>query len=91
VPGIVILMREMLVSGLREYLGPRNVVVHVTQLAKWKTTSQLVALAVLFLVPLYGWAWIPGEILFWIAGILTAMTGYDYFKGAWPHLVGESE
>jgi len=50
IPAVAILIREVLVSGLREYLGPRNVVVHVTQLAKWKTTVQLVALATFLMV-----------------------------------------
>src|SRR5690606_24515229 len=52
IPAIAILMREIFVPGLREYLGPKNVVVHVTKLAKWKTTIQLVALGIVMIEPL---------------------------------------
>ncbi len=88
IPAIVILGREILVSGLREYLGPRNVVVHVTALAKWKTTAQLVALIIVMAEPLLPGLGLVSDIALWLAGALTAWTGFEYFRGAWPHLRG---
>ena len=89
IPAIAILLREIFVSGLREFLGPRNVVVHVTKLAKWKTTVQLVALAVVILEALVpGWG-LVSDLLLWLAGILTVWTGAQYFMGAWSHLRGD--
>jgi CDP-diacylglycerol--glycerol-3-phosphate 3-phosphatidyltransferase len=89
IPAVAILLREIFVSGLREFLGPRNVVVHVTKLAKWKTTVQLVALAVVILEALVpGWG-LVSDLLLWLAGALTVWTGAQYFTGAWPHLRGD--
>jgi CDP-diacylglycerol---glycerol-3-phosphate 3-phosphatidyltransferase len=83
---IVILCREILVSGLREFLAELNVRVHVTQLAKWKTTMQMIALGVLLagpagdrLVPGVTWT---GLVMLWVAALLTLWTGYDYLKAA---------
>jgi CDP-diacylglycerol--glycerol-3-phosphate 3-phosphatidyltransferase len=90
IPAVAIMLREILVSGLREYLGPKNVVVHVTPLAKWKTTTQLVALGVILLAGFVPGLAPIGQILLWIAGILTVWTGYDYYRGAWPHLVEDA-
>jgi len=89
IPAVAILLREIFVSGLREFLGPRGVVVHVTQLAKWKTTVQMVALVALFLAPLVPGAAPVAIVLLWLAGLLTVITGAQYFLGAWPHLAGE--
>ncbi len=91
IPAIVILSREILVSGLREYLGQMNLSVPVSQLAKWKTAVQLVALAVLVAGPAAD-ALLPGTvmvgiILLWIAAILTVWTGYDYVRAGIAHLV----
>ena len=88
IPALAILLREIFVSGLREYLGPKGVVVKVTQLAKWKTTVQMVALIFVFLEPLLPGMRLPAELLLWAAGILTVVTGAQYFLGAWPHLSG---
>ena len=90
VPAIPIMMREILVSGIREYLGPRNVVIHVTQLAKWKTTLQLVAIAIVILEGLIPGLTLVSDIVLWAAGLLTIWTGADYFRQAWPHLTGRS-
>jgi CDP-diacylglycerol--glycerol-3-phosphate 3-phosphatidyltransferase/cardiolipin synthase len=86
---IIILSREILVSGLREYLAELNVKIHVTRLAKWKTTLQMSSLAVLLAGPA-GDKYIPGvtltgTVLFWIAALLTLWTGYDYLKAAVRH------
>jgi cardiolipin synthase len=86
IPAVAILMREMFIPGLREYLGPKNIIVHVTPLAKWKTTVQLVALAVVILEALVPGLTLVSDILLWLAGLLTVWTGAQYFMGAWPHL-----
>lgn len=81
---VVILCREVLVSGLREFLAELRVSVPVTQLAKWKTTAQLVSLGFLLAGPA-GDKVLPynteiGLTLLWLSGILTLYTGYDYFR-----------
>ena len=90
---IIILCREILVSGLREYLAALKVSVPVTRIAKWKTTLQLVAIAFLLAGPA-GDAVLPyttqiGIGLLWVAAILTIYTGYDYFRAGLKHIVDE--
>ena len=87
---VVILCREILVSGLREYLAELRVSVPVTRLAKWKTTLQLVAIGFLIAGPA-GEQIIPGTtrigvLLLWAAAILTLYTGWDYLKASYDHL-----
>jgi CDP-diacylglycerol--glycerol-3-phosphate 3-phosphatidyltransferase len=89
--GLIILCREILVSGLREFLAELRVSVPVTQVAKWKTTLQLVALGFLIAGPA-GEKVLPGTItigvvLLWIAAILTLYTGWDYFRAGIRHVV----
>ncbi|GAC1338487.1 MAG: CDP-diacylglycerol--glycerol-3-phosphate 3-phosphatidyltransferase [Beijerinckiaceae bacterium] len=90
---IVILCREILVSGLREYLAELKVSVPVSKVAKWKTTLQLVALGFLIagrtadrIFPGVTWT---GLALLWIAAILTLYTGWDYMKAGLKHVVDE--
>ena len=83
---IIILMREITVAGLREFMGNRQIVIHVSKLAKYKTTLQLVALGGTFLLPLIPGLFAIVLILMTLAAILTFYTGYEYFAGAWPHL-----
>jgi cardiolipin synthase len=94
---IIILAREVLVSGLREYLGQLSVSVPVTRIAKWKTTVQLIAIGFLVAGPagdkLFGTyaavhpvSWI-GIVGLWIAAGLTLYTGYDYFRAGIRHVV----
>lgn len=122
-PATVILFREVFVSGLREFLGASAGTLKVTRLAKWKTTAQMVAIAVMFLgtgleylngVAMKGMtaaeyadsvsagmadpiracgkrdcaslAGDVGLVLMWIAALLTAMTGLEYFRKALPFL-----
>jgi CDP-diacylglycerol--glycerol-3-phosphate 3-phosphatidyltransferase len=122
-PATVILFREVFVGGLREYLGSKAGLLKVTKLAKWKTTAQMVAIAVLFLgtglehlegiarqgktVEEYAnlvangladpirscgmrgcssYATMAGLGLIWLAAILTALTGWDYFRKSLPFL-----
>ncbi len=85
-PAVVILCREILVSGLREFLAEIKVGCPVTRLAKWKTTCQMIALPVLMVCEpkvsgcLYEFYMVVGTIALWGAAILTVMTGYDYWK-----------
>ncbi|MCL7997436.1 CDP-diacylglycerol--glycerol-3-phosphate 3-phosphatidyltransferase [Brucella sp. 21LCYQ03] len=88
---IIILCREILVSGLREYLAELKVSVPVSQLAKWKTTAQMVALAFLLAGPA-GEKILPftteiGIVLLWISAILTLYTGWDYFRAGLKHVM----
>ena len=88
-PALVILCREILVSGLREYLAGLRVGMPVSRLAKWKTTIQMVAIGFL-IVGEAGPRIIPvtaiGETLLWIAAFLTLMTGYDYLQAGLAHI-----
>jgi CDP-diacylglycerol--glycerol-3-phosphate 3-phosphatidyltransferase len=122
-PATVILFREVFVSGLREYLGDRAGTLKVTGLAKWKTTFQMVAIAILFLgtgldylngvavqgmtpeeyveavaqgladpiracgtVDCASYANRVGLVLIWVAALLTAWTGLEYYRKAVPLL-----
>ena len=92
---IVILCREILVSGLREYLAALRVSVPVTKLAKYKTTIQLVAIGFL-LAGEAGDQIIPfttqvGISLLWISALFTIYTGWDYFRAGIHHLMKEDE
>lgn len=87
---IIILCREILVSGLREYLASLKVSVPVTQLAKWKTAIQMVAIGFLLAGPA-GDKVLPhtteiGIALLWISAIVTLYTGYDYFRAGLKHV-----
>jgi cardiolipin synthase len=75
---LIILLREIAVSGFREYLGPLGIVVPVSRLAKWKTATQLVALCLL-IAPMPSLE-IPGDALLWIAAALTVVTGWGYLR-----------
>ena len=92
---IVILSREILVSGLREFLAELRVSVPVSTIAKWKTTLQLVAIGFL-IVGDAGERVLPGNVmigivLLWVAAVLTLYTGYDYFKAGIRHVVDLDE
>jgi len=88
IPAIAILFRETFIPGLREFLGNKTVVLPVTQLAKWKTTIQLVALAVILAVPLIPGLTLLASLVLWVAGIITLWTGWQYLRASWPHLSG---
>ena len=118
-PAVVILFREVFVSGLREFLGETAGTLAVTRLAKWKTAVQMTAIGILLAQGMFLWsligrtegmdAFLVGEalsqfgllavlnwftiglywigiVLFWASAVLTAMTGWDYFSKARPHL-----
>jgi cardiolipin synthase (CMP-forming) len=86
IPATIILMREIFVSGLREFMGNEKIVVPVSKLAKYKTTFQLVALGVVILEPLIFGMREVSDILLWITALLTAITGYQYWKGMADHM-----
>ncbi len=90
VPVMLILGRELLVSGLREYLAELQVPMPVSKLAKWKTTVQMLALALLILTgPAFaGWPfqWL-GEVCLLLATLLTLITGYDYLARGLKHML----
>ncbi|MBQ2886319.1 MAG: CDP-diacylglycerol--glycerol-3-phosphate 3-phosphatidyltransferase [Alphaproteobacteria bacterium] len=88
IPVFVILCRELLVSGLREFLREVNVGLPVTRLAKWKTGFQMTALSMLFFDGWFIWGGL-GELLLWIAGGLTFYTGYQYFAKSLEYIKQE--
>lgn len=90
---IVILCREILVSGLREYLAELRVSVPVTRLAKWKTTAQLIAIGFLLAGEagdaIFAATSLIGLTLLWLSALVTLYTGYDYFRAGLRHLIEE--
>jgi cardiolipin synthase len=97
-PALVILCREILVSGLREFLAGIKVGVPVSSLAKWKTGVQMVALGFLIVGTAGPVFWHPeltttviGEILLWIAALLTLITGYDYLQAGLKHMAEDTD
>lgn len=86
IAAVLILAREFMVSGLREYLGPRNIQLPVTALAKWKTTSQMLATGLLMIGPyIPGDEW-PGRAMLIIAMVVTLITGWGYMKAGLDHM-----
>src|ERR1700761_9530890 len=95
VPALIILSREILVSGLREFLAGTRVSVPVTAVAKFKTAVQMIAIGAMILTPL-GDRIAPGVpaityaaiayLLLWVAAALTVYTGVIYFKNGLTHL-----
>jgi cardiolipin synthase len=92
-PAIIIMLREILVSGLREYLAGIRVGLPVTRLAKWKTGFQMGALGTLLAgdtgAVVLHLSWLPvtaiGEGMLWVAALLTLMTGWDYLTAGLRH------
>jgi cardiolipin synthase len=90
---VIILCREILVSGLREYLAELQVSVPVTRLAKWKTGAQMVAIGFLIageagdrIVPVVSQV---GILLMWLSAMLTLYTGYDYMRAGLRYMIDE--
>jgi len=93
IPAIIILMREILVSGLREFLAELRISVPSSRLAKWKTTVQIVSICFL-LAGEAGETLIPGTLNIglgglWFAAIITLVTGFEYFRAGIKHLLEE--
>jgi CDP-diacylglycerol--glycerol-3-phosphate 3-phosphatidyltransferase len=97
IPAAIILCREFLVSGLREFLGNSKIQIPVTNLAKWKTTLQIFALG--FFVIGNASVWISplipshsiGLICLWCAAILTVYTGYIYLKSGMTYIINQDK
>lgn len=98
IAGLIILAREIAVSGLREFLGGLQVSVPVSHLAKWKTTFQMISLGALILGHATPW-WnvtlagltmnVPhtvGLTTLWAAAALTVVTGWDYLRVGLKHM-----
>jgi cardiolipin synthase len=95
VPALIILAREILVSGLREFLAGTRVSVPVTAVAKFKTAVQMIAIGAMILTPLAD-EFVPGipsrgysavaYLLLWVAAALTVYTGVVYFRSGMRHL-----
>jgi len=89
IAALIILLREIAVSGLREFLAGLQVSVPVSKLAKWKTTFQLVSLGAIILGgavpqhPQVGWI---GLVCLWAAAVLTLLTGWDYLRAGIRHM-----
>lgn len=90
---IIILCREILVSGLREYLADLKVSVPVSTLAKWKTTIQLFAIGFLLAGPagdkVFAYTTQTGIVLLWVSAVVTLYTGWDYFRAGLKHVIEE--
>ena len=92
-PAIIIMLREILVSGLREYLAAVRAGLPVTRLAKWKTGFQMGALGTLLAGDTSAWllhlSFLPvsaiGEAMLWVAALLTLVTGWDYLTAGLRH------
>ena len=88
-PALVIMTREFLISGIREFMAGRSVTIPVSQLAKWKTTLQLVAIGLIMAAPVF--PDVPfvneaGLVTLWLAALVTAQTGMTYFRGTLDHV-----
>ena len=89
IAALIILLREIAVSGLREFLAGLQVSLPVSKLAKWKTTLQLVAFGALILagaLPAMGWIKVTGLACLWAAAALTLVTGWDYLRVGLKHM-----
>lgn len=86
IPAIIIFAREFLISGLREYLGQKNIALPVTRLAKWKTVSQMIATGLLIIGPYFPNGVFIGQLALIAAAIITVITGWKYMKAGLDHM-----
>ncbi len=88
-PALVIMSREFLISGLREFMAGRSVDMPVSTIAKWKTTLQLVAIGFLIGAPVFPSVQFANEVgltCLWVAAFITAQTGIAYYRGVLGHV-----
>ena len=89
IPAIIILLREIAISGLREFLAKMNTDMPVSKLAKYKTTFQMVSLSILIIslgFQLNDFLWNLGLVTLWIAAIITLLSGYNYMAKGLKHI-----
>jgi CDP-diacylglycerol--glycerol-3-phosphate 3-phosphatidyltransferase len=89
IPAIVILLREIAISGLREFLAKLNTDMPVSRLAKYKTTFQMVSLSILIIslgFELNDFLWNIGLIALWVAALITLLSGYNYIVKGLKHI-----
>lgn len=90
VPALIIILREVAISGLREFMAERSLVIAVSKLAKWKTGVQMTAIPFL-IVGDYAPSFIPaiwiGALLLWAAAVLTVITAWDYWRASEEHIM----
>jgi len=91
IPALAILLREIFVSGLREFMGTQNVIMPVSMLAKYKTTVQLIALGICMAEPMAPELRLISDAVLWLAAVLTIWTGWNYWRGAWKTMTTPSE
>lgn len=93
IPALIILAREILVSGMREFLATISVQVPVSSISKFKTVVQVIAIAMLILAPaiehVWGWVHRAGIVALWGAAVLTIYTGFSYVRANVAHMAGE--
>jgi cardiolipin synthase (CMP-forming) len=93
IPALIILAREILVSGMREFLATISVQIPVSSISKFKTVVQVVAIAMLVLAPaiehVWGWVHRAGIVSLWGAAVLTIYTGFSYVRANVAHVAGE--
>ena len=89
IPAIIILLREIAISGLREFLAKLNTDMPVSKLAKYKTTFQMVSLSILIIglgFELNDFLWNLGLVTLWLAAIITLLSGYNYVAKGLKHI-----
>ena len=89
IPAIIILLREIAISGLREFLAKMNTDMPVSRLAKYKTTFQMVSLSILIIslgFQLNDFLWNLGLVTLWIAAVITLLSGYNYMVKGLKHI-----
>ena len=84
IPGLIIIYREVFISGLREYLGNKSIKVDVTNQSKWKTTIQFISISGFILFPVIEnnafYLYLLISILLWLSAIMSISTGFSYFR-----------
>lgn len=85
-PVVLILVREFVIAGLREFLGPKNIQMPVSNLAKWKTATQMIAAGILIVGPYIWGGTFIGILLLNVAAIITLITGWAYLKTGLEHM-----
>ena len=86
IPALIIIYREVFVSGLREYLGEKSIKVNVTNQSKWKTAIQFIAISGFIIFPIIEinvyYFYLLFSILLWLSSIMSISTGFNYFRSA---------